>query len=381
MARHSLPWLATDCDPLDAETASRRSSGISTAAFFYPPLSPPATPAQQQRVMSAPLIPPAPRSPPPLPPHPYQSHHAASYDYHSHSHTPMILTHANSTTNTQLHPGPGRFPSAVSSNSTVHMHRGSGDVDRDASKPTLIIHHHHHHHHPGPATPTSPHPPPTPVPPPPRRTIKALLRPVLFFLFFLPLPPLLCVLYLALGHAILLRASESSPHTHAAWTAPILSSANAGAVGGAVLALPLFLLLSLLLLLLSPTRHNTAHGPPRAAHEDFFDDDTSSHRARAQRIWSLRTAAACACILLGMGAAAGPLGVACLKGAISMSMLMLSPGRAAAAGVVGALVLWTCVLAGVFFAVGVWFSWRQWARVVGVDSEHPQLQGLPGKPA
>ncbi|KAF5378202.1 hypothetical protein D9615_007532 [Tricholomella constricta] len=359
-----------------------KASGISTSGFFYPPLTPPATAATHE-----PLVPPPPRSPPPLPPHPYQTYAPGSYDYHS---TTPTLT-ANSLT--QLHPG--RYPSAVSTTAS------SIDVDTDKAshltvQPTYVIHHHHHHHHP-PSSTSLPPPPPLPLtlPPPPRPrpapstptrrlSLSALhkLRLLLLLLLFIPIPPFLSVLYLTIGHALLQRASSS--HTATTWSAPLLTSANAGATGGTILALPLFLLLFLLLYPASSSSSSpsssssslfpsfaslfpsSSSGPTRAAHEDFFDDDDDdddSRTASTRRAASLVSYAACAFLLLGVGAAAGPLGVTCLATeGMGMGMEMLAPGRAAEAGGVGALLLWAGVLSVLALGVGGWVAWR-WVRV------------------
>jgi hypothetical protein len=77
---------------------------------------------------------------------------------------------------------------------------------------------------------------------------------------FLPIPPVLSVIYLACGHVVLRAA-----HPLHYGAVPLISSVRAGAVGGAILALPLAVLLYLLLF---PTK------PPDP--EDFFDDEEDS---------------------------------------------------------------------------------------------------------
>ncbi|KAF8953690.1 hypothetical protein BDZ97DRAFT_591177 [Flammula alnicola] len=174
-------------------------------------------------------------------------------------------------------------------------------------------------------------------------------RPVVLFLLFLPIPPLLSLIYMVVGHAIL-RGSQSSPNS--IYLSPLLSSVEAGATGGVILSLPLALLLYLLLF---PNK-------PSAAPEDFFEDDTSS--IVGQEKWLLYAGyTVCAFLLLCIGGIAGPLGVTCLSnGTLAMfvgNKRMLSASAAAAAGFVGgAIVAFGTLAISVLVTVG----WTFWMR-------------------
>jgi hypothetical protein len=74
---------------------------------------------------------------------------------------------------------------------------------------------------------------------------------------FLPIPPIVSVIYVACGHGVL-RAAHSAHYV----AVPLISSVRAAAAGGAILSLPLAVLLYLLLF---PTK------PPDP--EDFFEDE------------------------------------------------------------------------------------------------------------
>ncbi|KAF8063616.1 hypothetical protein FPV67DRAFT_254792 [Lyophyllum atratum] len=333
MSRYSLPWDRTGAAAADSiSKRSLASTRKSTAAFFYPPITPPPTSSNQVEAMSEPLVPPSPRTPPPLPPHPYQTYAAGSYATTPHSQTQLT---------------PGRYPNTISTGSST-----DGDADKvshNTVQPTYVIHHHHHHHH-SPAHADSRRLPPQPqhqpaVPPsrnlPPTPHLRKS-RPLFLLILFLPLPPLLSVLYLLVGHKILVHASPSP-------TPSLLSSASAAATGGSILSLPLYLLLYLLLLSSPP---NSSTGPTRTAHEDFFDDSDSHTTRTRTRFTTLATYAACGVLVLGVGGAAGALGVTCLA---REGVGMLGPGKAAEAGVVGGLVLWAGVLVVCAVGAGVWW--------------------------
>ncbi|RDB22376.1 hypothetical protein Hypma_010489 [Hypsizygus marmoreus] len=273
--------------------------------------------------MSEPLVPPPPISPPPRPPHPYQA--AGFYDYHA---APTTVSASQS----QLHPG--RYPGGISSTSSI-----DGEAEKISQvQNTYLIHHHHHHHH-HPLRHSLPPPPHPPRPPSPVNPMSAILkfRAVLLFIAFLPIPPLLSVIYILIGHSIFRRAASSIQ-----WSAPLLSSANAGAAGGIILTLPLALLLFILLAPPPPA----ASSPTREAHEDFFDDDDESRVGVVQRAGSYATNIICAGLALGVGGAAGPLGVTCLGSGehgtpvgADGRVAMLTPGKAAEAGIVGGVVM------------------------------------------
>jgi hypothetical protein len=175
-------------------------------------------------------------------------------------------------------------------------------------------------------------------------------RPFRLLLIFLPIPPLLSLIYIAVGHAIL---RVVYPHPDSVFRTPVLSSVEAGATGGVILSLPLALLL---FILLSP---NT---PPSNSRDDFFEDDDSIRDMQAR--WLRYTGyAVCVIFALAIGGVAGPLGVTCLSSgtldAFVDNKKMLSTGAAAAAGFLGGVVLSFGTLVT---AVAVFFSWTFWMR-------------------
>ena len=175
-------------------------------------------------------------------------------------------------------------------------------------------------------------------------------RPLCLLLIFLPIPPLLALIYLAVGHAIL-RVTHS--HTDSVFHAPILSSVEAGATGGVILSLPLALLL---FILLSP------NAPPSNSRDDFFEDDDSTMDIQS-RLLRYTGYAVCVIFSFAIGGVAGPLGVTCLSSgtldAFVDNKKMLSTGAAAAAGFLGGVILSFGTLAVV---VATFFSWTFWMR-------------------
>jgi hypothetical protein len=176
---------------------------------------------------------------------------------------------------------------------------------------------------------------------------------LIYIPIFLLLPPILSLLYLVTGHAILQRGTSSTY-----WSPPLLSSARAGAIGGAVLSLPLFLL-TWLIIPLPPS------SPIREAQEDFFDEDflATSHVSTVMRVGT-RLVHLCCCVLtLGVGSAAGPLGVSCLTGGGSGAPgrpAMLTPATAAQAGALGSVVIWASLLVvstSAFFGYAILARW------------------------
>ncbi|KAH9483837.1 hypothetical protein JR316_0003315 [Psilocybe cubensis] len=155
------------------------------------------------------------------------------------------------------------------------------------------------------------------------------LRPAILLFIFLPVPPLLSLIYMIIGHAIL-RASKSSPDS--IFQSPLLSSIEAGATGGVILSLPIALLLYILVI---PSR-------PTTAPEDFFDDDNSSTLRQARYIRRLGYVVS-ALLVLCIGGLAGPLGVTCLSNGTLDSFVgnkkLLSTGAAAAAGFLGGVII------------------------------------------
>lgn len=176
------------------------------------------------------------------------------------------------------------------------------------------------------------------------------LGPVPIFLLYLPLPPLLSMIYMVCGHAIL-RQTQASPTS--IYNAPIITSLEAGATGGIILAIPLAIILYFLLLF--PTR-------PSTAPEDFFEDDTSSTAARQRWMHSLGICVS-ALFAICIGGPSGPLGVVCLShgalGAFVSARKILSPSSAAAAGFLGGGI----VGVGLFILCTGWCMGRRlWTR-------------------
>ena len=178
-----------------------------------------------------------------------------------------------------------------------------------------------------------------PLLPLPKPSLSKLRRLITHLLIALPFPPLLSFLYIATGDALLRRRSPPP-----SWAPPVLSAAAAGAVGGAVLALPLALLFAAVL------RVRLLPPPARGADEDFFVDDAPPGR------WAAGVGAAG--LVLGVGSAAGPLGVACL----GIGGPVLTHARVAQAGALGGAVCWAA--AGVLFVVG-FCGYALWSRCVG----------------
>ncbi|KAJ7184228.1 hypothetical protein C8R46DRAFT_1063347, partial [Mycena filopes] len=109
--------------------------------------------------------------------------------------------------------------------------------------------------------------------PPSRRSQRAVpstLKGTAILAAFLPLPPLVSVIYLACGHVVL-RASHPALYA----PVPLISSVRAAAVGGAILALPLAVLLYLL------------YFPTKPAPEDFFDDDEGALGRGPVGLWDV----------------------------------------------------------------------------------------------
>ncbi|KAJ7445744.1 hypothetical protein B0H11DRAFT_399030 [Mycena galericulata] len=162
-----------------------------------------------------------------------------------------------------------------------------------------------------------------------QRSVPSPLKAAAILVGFLPIPPILALIYLACGHAIL-RAAHSV-HFRAV---PLISSVRAAAAGGAILALPLAVLLYLLLF---PTR------PPDP--EDFFDDDEDTGE-----IMTYGSYAVCAVLLLTLGTITGALGTVCLP-----ADNLLSAAQAAEAGIVGGVVL--CGAAAMVALTAFFFWW------------------------
>ncbi|KAF5391195.1 hypothetical protein D9757_003146 [Collybiopsis confluens] len=135
----------------------------------------------------------------------------------------------------------------------------------------------------------------------------------------IPLPLLLSVLYCIIGHAVL-RAAQHTAYEQAA----LSSSAIAGAVGGAILTLPILALLFAI--------QRLTLDPADAISEDFFDDDESDAETHFfPRRRRLLLYFFVVIIAVFVGAVAGPIGFSVLKNSSSS----LGASHGAVAGVVG----------------------------------------------
>ena len=176
------------------------------------------------------------------------------------------------------------------------------------------------------------------------------LPPAIILLAFLPIPPLLSLLYLTTGHAILGQIHKSS--LSSIYHTPILSSVEAGATGGLIFSIPAVLLLYFFIF------YNRQSSVP----EDFFEDDDSVTTGSAR--WMMYVGyLACILFVIGIGGIAGPLGVTCLSSdiltALVMTKKMLSVGAAAGAGFLGGVVLSAAILLLGVLATLVWSFWMR----------------------
>ncbi|KAG6884022.1 hypothetical protein C0992_007174 [Termitomyces sp. T32_za158] len=315
-------------------------------------------------------------------PHPYQPYTpTVSHQYH----TSAIAIPAT-------HPQPEATMSALSpaapASPAVNVNADPADPKYMTVQHTYYVHH-HYYNHPAPPHTLCPNPPQNPPPASHGRTLAQRFarstlvrryRRVIYCLLFLPLPPLLSVLYIVIGHSLLRRASPSpSPssstshghshsHNHDPWAPSLLSSANAAATGGAILALPLFLALYVVLPSSCCAQTRARARTPR---DDFFEDDEEGAGGGVLvRVWDAVGYVACAVVVICVGGAAGALGVACLGGAGGSASAgneqqqrqrqggkILTPGRAAEAGIVGAAVLIAAVLVSAVLGVLAWWVW------------------------
>ncbi|KAH6902572.1 hypothetical protein BKA70DRAFT_1228872 [Coprinopsis sp. MPI-PUGE-AT-0042] len=189
----------------------------------------------------------------------------------------------------------------------------------------------------------------------PRLEKSSIPQIVTFFSTALILPIILPVIYLPTGHAILRLAQQSkrlaSPSIYT--LAEIPSSVKAGAVGGAILALPLLLVLYLLGFFPSSVSGNadsSSTPPTHHAGQDFFDDsDTESVKWSSARLARYGSIALVALLVLSIGGMTGPLGATALSSSsgdpaqdVKLGLeVFLTPGPAAVAGMVGG-----CIVAG-----------------------------------
>lgn len=167
------------------------------------------------------------------------------------------------------------------------------------------------------------------------------LKSVLIIAIYLPIPTSLSLVSMAAGHGILRSSLPNSRFS----SISIVPSIRAGAVGGAILTLPLALLLYLLLF---PTK---SEPDP----EDFFDDEDGDGGIRGLWQTSYGAYVVCALIALCLGGAAGALGTECLPEGDGM----LSSSDAAKAGLVGGVVLCASMALLVFASVAVWTRTRK----------------------
>jgi len=171
--------------------------------------------------------------------------------------------------------------------------------------------------------------------PPSRRSQRSVPSPVKavgILAAFLPIPPVISVIYLACGHVVL-RAVHPAHYG----AVPLISSVRAGAVGGTILALPLAVLLYLLLF---PTK------PPDP--EDFFDDEEDS----GGLLGTFGTYALCTALVLTLGSISGALGTVCLP-----TSIMLSAAEAAAAGIVGGAIICGGLAIVALLAFVIWLDY------------------------
>ena len=184
-----------------------------------------------------------------------------------------------------------------------------------------------------------------PSDPPPSPSMQQNLHPTLKVVLLLTadvflalcLGSALSVVYLLIGHAIL-RATHPYPNLY--FTTTLLSSINAGALGGLILALPLALLAALLI------------PPTEPAPDDFFDDDTGL--IHTLLTWRSISKVVCGMLAMVFGAISGPIGVLCLGGGREGNNTMLDPPHASAAGAVGGAVGGPAVLVAVVLVLAFW---------------------------
>ncbi|KAG5653689.1 hypothetical protein H0H81_011441 [Sphagnurus paluster] len=163
-------------------------------------------------------------------------------------------------------------------------------------------------------------------------------------MFWLSIAPVIAIIHLAVGHAILHHINPDSP----SWPSRLASTAYAGAIGGTIFGVFLVPLFMSVFTEALQRFQQAQHG----RHQD-----RSIHSADPLNSLIGRTQlAACMAIVLAGAPAAGALGVVCLRVSGSTSRA-LSPGEAAVAGVVGGAAVWGCVfsfLASVIAAMAVY---------------------------
>lgn len=166
-----------------------------------------------------------------------------------------------------------------------------------------------------------------------RRSQRAVPSPVkaaALLAAFLPIPPVLAIIYTACGHSVLRVAIPKH-----FGSVPLISSIRAAATGGAILTLPLAVLLYLLFF---PTK---APDP-----DDFFEDEELGEPMSVYASYGLS-----AVLALTLGAVSGALGTVCLP-----DNLMLSSGQAVEAGILGGAIVDAGLAAIAFTAFAVWWD-------------------------
>jgi hypothetical protein len=141
---------------------------------------------------------------------------------------------------------------------------------------------------------------------------------ILSLFIVLPLPTALCVLYIVVGHAIF-RASQHSSGSQSYHDVPLSSSAKAGAVGGAILTLPIaFVLYLIQRITVEPS--SSRSGPA----DDFFDDESDVGAADTWR--GLIAYVLAVIVVVFEGVIAGPIGISILRSTSSTPCLSAAQG-------------------------------------------------------
>ncbi|TFK24491.1 hypothetical protein FA15DRAFT_416425 [Coprinopsis marcescibilis] len=178
----------------------------------------------------------------------------------------------------------------------------------------------------------------------------------IFVIVFLAIPVVLSVGYVGVGHAVLRAAHLNSGNLSIFVLADIQGSVEAGAVGGAILGVPIVLILYLLGLFPKGLIHTPESDPSvrnggsnRQAGQDFFEDDSDTESMKQscspQRLSRITV---CTLLLLSIGGLSGPLGITVLSPATVSTLetlartgadAFLTPGAASAAGFVGGAIV------------------------------------------
>ncbi|EAU81653.2 hypothetical protein CC1G_02669 [Coprinopsis cinerea okayama7 len=173
----------------------------------------------------------------------------------------------------------------------------------------------------------------------------------------LAVPLVLSVIYISVGHAVL-RAAKPATSIYSRTT--LTSSVQAGAVGGAILAIPI-LLVVYLMGLFPPGDSPESRGDTRSRGQDFFDDDSdaglSKNLCSPRRLSEYAAWLGCVLLVFGVGAVSGALGVTVLSSSnldtfnFSGRKEFLSPGTAAMSGLVGGAIVLGSIVATILLWV------------------------------